>query len=185
MKYNKNECRLSYSHYFPEKTIVAKSLDSKFSNERKQEVLTWRNTLPRQVKSYTDNNLNPAKVNVSPKDNFTQPLSVKEVLDELAVSKDDYYRALLISKDENLELHLKREPNSCFVNNYFDVGLKAWQANTNMQPVFNMSIRQYISAFQIALRGRGIRNFAGAEIFLSSGRKLRRSDFDFSNHFRS
>ena len=59
------------------------------------------------------------------KENFTQPLSVKEILDELEISKDDYYRDLSISKDEYLELHLKREPNSCFVNNYFDVDLKA------------------------------------------------------------
>ena len=62
-------------------------------------------------------------------DNFTQPLSVQEVLDELELSKVDYYRALSISKDDDLELHLKRQPNSCFVNNYFDVGLKAWQVN--------------------------------------------------------
>ena len=72
----------------------------------------------------------------STKDNFTQSLSVKEILDELEISKDDYYRALSISKDEDLELHLKREPNSCFVNNYFDVGLKAWQENIDIQPVF-------------------------------------------------
>ena len=48
------------------------------------------------------------------KDNFTQPLSVKEILDELEISKDDYYRALSISNDEDLELHLKKEPNSLF-----------------------------------------------------------------------
>ena len=71
------------------------------------------------------------------KDNFTQPLSVKEILDELEISKDDYYRALSISKDESLELHLKRKPNSCFVNNYFDVGLKAQQVNMYIQPVLN------------------------------------------------
>ena len=70
------------------------------------------------------------------KDNFTQPLSVKEILDELEIPKDDYYRALSISKREDLELHLKREPNSCF-NNYFGVGFKAWQANMDIQPVFD------------------------------------------------
>ena len=49
-----------------------------------------------KVKSYADNNLYPAKVNVidPTKDNFTQSLGVKEVLDELQISKDDYYRAL-------------------------------------------------------------------------------------------
>ena len=60
------------------------------------------------------------------KDNFNQPPSVKEILDELEISKDDYYRVLSISKDEDLKLHLTREPNSCFANNYFDVGLKVW-----------------------------------------------------------
>ena len=32
---------------------------------------------------------------------------------------------------------MKREPNSCFVNNYSDDGSKAWQANMDIQPVFN------------------------------------------------
>ena len=52
----------------------------------------------------------PAKVNVIEltKDNFTQPLSVKEILDELEISKDDYCRSLSISKDEDLEQHLKK-----------------------------------------------------------------------------
>ena len=59
------------------------------------------------------------------KKNFTQPLSAKETLDELEISKDDYYRALSISKDEDLELRLKREPYFSFVINYFDVSLKA------------------------------------------------------------
>ena len=44
------------------------------------------------------------------KDNFSLPLSVTEILDELEISKDGYYRALSISKDENLKLHLKRQP---------------------------------------------------------------------------
>ena len=61
------------------------------------------------------------------KDNFTEPISVKEILDELETSKNDYYKAFSISKDEDLQLHLKREPNSCFANNYFNVGLKVWQ----------------------------------------------------------
>ena len=62
-----------------------------------------------QVKSYIDNNLNPAKVNViyPTKHNFTQLLCVQEILDELEIAKVDYYRALSISKDEDLELHSK------------------------------------------------------------------------------
>ena len=125
-----------FGWYFTEKTIIAKPLDSKLSNE---EVLTWRNTLLNQVKSYTDNNLNPAKVNVidPTKKKFIQPLRVQEILDKLQISKADYYRALSISKDEDLELHLIRQPNFWFVDDYFDVGLKVWQANMDIQLAFN------------------------------------------------
>ena len=70
-------------------------------------------------------------------DNFTEPLSIKEIPDELEISIDDYYRPFSISKDEDLELYLKREPNAYFVNNYFDVGLEALQTNMDIQPAFN------------------------------------------------
>ena len=75
----KNESRFLYGWYFTEKTIIAKPLDSKFNDNAKKEVLTWRNKLLKLVKSYIDNNLNPAKVNVidPTKETFTQPLSVK------------------------------------------------------------------------------------------------------------
>ena len=64
------------------------------------------------IKTYINNNFYPVKVNVidPTKDNFTTPLSVKKVLHELEVSRDDYYRALSISKDEDLKLNLKRKP---------------------------------------------------------------------------
>ena len=63
-KYN-NECRFSYGRYFTEKKIIAKPLDSKFSNEKKK--------LLRHAKSYIHNNLYPAKLNVlhPTKDSFT------------------------------------------------------------------------------------------------------------------
>ena len=120
------------------KKIIAKPVDSELSKDKKQEILTCRNAGLRQVKNYIDDN--PAKVNVvdPTKDNFTKPLSIEKILNEkLEISKDDYYKALSISKDEDLELHLKRQPNSCFTNNYYDVGLKFWQANMDIQPVFN------------------------------------------------
>ena len=50
-KYNENECCSSYGQYFTEKTIIAKPLDSKFSNNKKQEILRWCNTLLRQSKA--------------------------------------------------------------------------------------------------------------------------------------
>ena len=43
----------------------------------------------------------------------------------------------LYQKDDDFELHLKREPNSCFINNYFNDGLQEWQENMDIQHVFN------------------------------------------------
>ena len=57
--------------------------------------------------------------------------------DALELSRDDYYRALPISKEKNLELYLKKEPNCGFGDNCFDVGLTAQQANMDIQLVFS------------------------------------------------
>ena len=58
----------------------------------------------KQAKSYVYYNLNPSKVDVidPTKDNFTQPLGIKEILDALEISEDDYCRGLSISKNEDL-----------------------------------------------------------------------------------
>ena len=116
---------ISSTSYFTEKRISAKLFDSKLSNDEKEGALSWRNILLTQIKSYIDNNINPTEVNVVDltKNSFTQSLSIKEFQDELEISKDNYYRALSISKDDNLELHLKI---------HFDVALKAWQANIDI-----------------------------------------------------
>ena len=45
---------------------------------------------------------------------LTRPLSTKEILDELKISKDDYYNTLSKSK-EDLKFDLKRQPNSCWL----------------------------------------------------------------------
>jgi len=58
-------------------------------------------------------------------------------LEYLEITEQEYYTALSISPDEDFEIHLYRPPNSCFVNNYFAVGLEAWEANIDIQPVFN------------------------------------------------
>ena len=52
---------------------------------------------------------------------------------EFEVSKGDYYRALPISEDNDFEFHLKKQPNSCFVNNCFIVSLNNWQVNMDMR----------------------------------------------------
>ena len=56
---------------------------------------------------------------------------------ELNISEEEYENALKISDDNGFQLHPRRLTNSCFVNNYFDKGLLAWEANIDIQPVFD------------------------------------------------
>ena len=59
------------------------------------------------------------------------------MLDEIESSKDDYHRALAASKDGILELYLKIEFTSCFVNSYSVAGLKAWLRSMLREVAFN------------------------------------------------
>lgn len=51
------------------------------------------------------------------------------------MSVDTYYPALETSEDTDFQIHLKRPPSFCFISNYFQLGLKAWDANIDMQHV--------------------------------------------------
>ena len=56
-------------------------------------------------------------------------------MDELGVDKGKYQNAFKISDEDDFQHHLRQSTNSCFVYNYFDVGLLAWESNTGIQPV--------------------------------------------------
>ena len=43
----------------------------------------------------------------------------------------------MISDDNKFQIHLRRMPDSCFVNDYFADHLIPWEANLDIQPVFN------------------------------------------------
>ena len=63
--------------------------------------------------------------------------SIDEILASLEIWRAEYEAALSISEDKDFQLYLKKSPNACFVNNYFSDGLLAWEANLDIQPVFN------------------------------------------------
>ena len=63
--------------------------------------------------------------------------SISEVLEELGINEVEYESTLKILDDLGFQLHLKRPTDSCFVNNYFDIGLLAWEPNIDIQPVLN------------------------------------------------
>ena len=71
------------------------------------------------------------------KENLSTVPSLLEVLSELQITPQDNYDALSISNDSGFQIHLKRQPNEYFINNYFAEGLKAWKADIDIQPDFN------------------------------------------------
>ena len=56
---------------------------------------------------------------------------------ELNILEEEYYNALSISSDSDFQIHIKREPNACFINNLFVEGSQVWKANIDIQPVVN------------------------------------------------
>ena len=83
--------------------------------------------------------LDPKKTNfIDPeKDNYREVLSIDEILKELQITKDSYYKCLEVSPDSSYQINFKRTPRSCFTNNYFEEGLLAWEANIDIQPVLD------------------------------------------------
>lgn len=77
------------------------------------------------------------KVNPSSPDDIRKVNFTSEVLAELSINEKDYEKALKSSDDKNLQLHLVYPPDSCVNNNYFDIGLLALEADTEIQLVFN------------------------------------------------
>ena len=71
------------------------------------------------------------------KPRYDSNITADDLLASCKVSMEDYKWALAISADSDFELHLKRPIDSCFINNYFEAGIKGFRANVDLQPVFN------------------------------------------------
>ena len=138
-KYKNESCQFQFGTFFSKRIIAAEPLPSNMPENDKLIILENRKQLLSKVKDYINSYLNPARVNFfdCSQDNFVEVKSISEVLNELGIDEFEYERALGISHDNGFQLHLKCPTNSCFVNNYFDVGLLAWEANMDIQPVFN------------------------------------------------
>ena len=83
LKLTRNRTRSNFNFsVFNERKIIVKPLKSKFSDDEKQEVSTWRNILLRKVKIFIDNNFNPSKVNVidRTKDKFHSATDCQKIL---------------------------------------------------------------------------------------------------------
>ena len=138
-KYRNEKCRFRFGKFFTNKTIIAQPLADSVPPDVKLQKMQQRNNILKKVKNYIDNELNPSKKNFldSTKEDYEELKSIDEILASLEISKHDYEEALSISDDNDFHTHYKMPPNSCFVDNYFCGGLMAWEANMDIQPVFN------------------------------------------------
>ena len=130
-KYKNIPCRFNFVLFFTSRTVVAEPLSDHLDKQQRITTLKMRGEILASVKEKIDSVLNPFNQDYNPN------LSEAEVLSSLGISVQQYYRALSISPDSDYDLHLKRPTDSCFVNNYFIAGLKGFQANVDLQPVFN------------------------------------------------
>ena len=130
-KYKNIPCHFNFGKYFSKETIIAEPLPEDMDNSEKLTLLPRRTEILKKVKSYINEYLDPCKPS------FVENIKITEILNTLEIIEEHYYKALSISATQDFEIHYRRPPNSCFVNNYFDIGLLSWQANIDIQPIFN------------------------------------------------
>ena len=125
--------------FFGTGTIIAQPFEDSISEDIKRAKMQYKDTILKKVKNYIDNELNPAKKIFlhKAKDNYVELKSIEKSLSLLEISSKNYEEALSIPDDSDLEIHYKRAPNLCFVNNYFCDGLMAREASMDIQLVFN------------------------------------------------
>ena len=58
-------------------------------------------------------------------------------MEELSITEQEYENALKMSDDNSYQLHKRQPTDSCFLNNYFDIDLLAWEANIDIQSMFD------------------------------------------------
>ena len=83
------------------------------------------------VKQKIDEVLNPSK------SSYDYLLTEHDIFNSVGITEEQCYSAPAVSPDSNYDLHLERPVEICFVNNYFVAGLKGFEANVDLQPVFD------------------------------------------------
>ena len=131
-RYKNLPCRFNFGHFFTNRTIVAKPLASHVNGKERCDTLALRKNLLMNIKTVINETLNPSR-----KETYNPNRTIEDILHSFDITENDYYKTLSTEAGTDYELHLKRPPNSCFINNYSPSVLKAWQANMDLQPVFN------------------------------------------------
>ena len=94
------------------------------SDYEKNIILQQRETMLSTVQECINEKLDPRKVNIlnQRKSDYKEVPSIAVLL---GTTEDECYDALPVSSDKYFQVHLKCEPNACFINTYFTEGLIA------------------------------------------------------------
>ena len=105
------------------------------------------------VKKDIDKNLNPRKQNILDprREYFVEMPNISEILQQLNITPEDYYNALSISSDNDFQMHLKCQPNECFINNYFAEGCRHGKQELIVS-LYSVTIRQLLICVLTFLR---------------------------------
>lgn len=130
-KYKNIQCRFNFGQYFTNSTIIAEPLPDDLDETNKTNLLEKRKEILSLVKQEIDHFLDPSK------SSYNSTLTEHDIFNSVGITKEQYYSALSVSTDSNYELPLKRPVDSCFIKNYFIAGIKGFEANVDIQPVFD------------------------------------------------
>ena len=120
-----------WTMFFTKQTSVAEPLDENINPEIKSNILDRHKEILTNVKQKIDEVLNPSK------QNYDATVGEKIYIKFSWCYRRSVLLGSLDSADSDFDLHLKRQVDSCVINNYFVAGIKGFAANVYLQPVFN------------------------------------------------
>ena len=112
------KCRFGFPRMPSFETLIAEPVDK--SNENDVEEFNIGKAILKKVTDHIES------------DQFNKDDSLCKILLDLDVEEDDYKKALKMS-DRGKQVILKRNPNECYINNYNERCLRAFQANMDLQ----------------------------------------------------
>ena len=120
-KYRNEKCRFNFGKFFTSHAIIGQPLKDHIPQDVRPDQMQRRNAILKRVKSYIDDELNPSKKSFleSSKEDYVELKSIDEILEILEISNEDYEEPFSISDCNNIQMHYKKLPDSCFINNYF------------------------------------------------------------------
>ena len=121
-KYKDDRCRYHFGKFYTNHTIISLPLQQDLPEDQRNSIINERERTRTTVKQYIDSNLDPRRKTIlNPfKENFEKVSSIQNIVMELNIINE-------LQSDSDFQIHIKREPNACFINNFFIEGLQVWK----------------------------------------------------------